>query len=148
MTKLWATIYTAALACTVAVRGMALVERTDPPCTSPDTRAPVCETTLGSPKVDDCVRAMNYLTGQCRQRDIGGSQCTTLLTVGTCKIDVCGPPGWQLRDGVWCPGYFQSIINNCSWNGLVGGYLEPERCNLIEPDGYDNPHFRLQFSHS
>ena len=113
-------------------------------CSSPDLTPPVCQTSDASPTVEDCQAAIEKLSGSCHQSNKGGSLCTSLVIVGTCKIDVCGSPGTQLAPGVNCGGYLQNILNTCQSGGLVGGLLNPEECNLAS----DTSFYRLQFSHS
>ncbi|KAI0750122.1 hypothetical protein C8Q80DRAFT_1353435 [Daedaleopsis nitida] len=147
-----------ALACAVAVQGASLggsnatlVARG---CEKPDTTQPECQTTGGSPLVSDCVVALKRLSGQCAESNGGYSQCHTQVQYGTCKIDACGVWGLGILEGVNCGGYLQTILNNCQSGGRVGGYLEPEGCN-IEQYATDSDTFwsepkdyRLQFSHS
>ena len=113
-------------------------------CSTPDLTHPVCQTSNGSPTAGDCQAAIKKLSGQCHQSNNVGSHCTSLVTVGTCKIDVCGFPGGELDSGVNCGGYLQNILNTCHSGGRVGGYLNPETCNV---QFRDSP-YRLQFSHS
>lgn len=129
----------AIIAVTVVQATLALAQ-----CSSPDLTAPVCQTSSASPKVSDCQAAIEKLSGACHQSNKVGSLCTSLVTVGTCKIDVCGFPGAQLASGVNCGGYLQNILNTCQSGGLVGGYLTPESCNVAF---HDSP-YKLQFSHS
>ncbi len=51
----------------------------------------------------------------------GGSFCTTLVTVGSCKVDACGNWEDELDAGVNCGRYLQTILNSCQSNGCVGG---------------------------
>ena len=113
-------------------------------CSTPDLTPPVCQTSGGSPTVGDCQAAIKKLSGPCHQFNNVGSFCTSIVTVGTCKIDVCGFPGAQLDSGVNCGGYLQNILNTCQSGGRVGGYLEPATCNILF---HDQP-YKLQFSHS
>ncbi|EGN99406.1 hypothetical protein SERLA73DRAFT_73933 [Serpula lacrymans var. lacrymans S7.3] len=113
-------------------------------CSSPDNTPAVCQTSQASPKVSDCQAAIEKLSGPCHQSNNVGSYCTSLVTVGTCKIDVCGYPGAELYSGVNCGGYLQTILNSCQSGGLVGGYLQPEKCNIQ----YNDQPYKLQFSHS
>ncbi|KAI0702981.1 hypothetical protein C8T65DRAFT_261028 [Cerioporus squamosus] len=133
---LYATFFAA-----TAVQGASLAERA---CSSPDLTAPVCQTTDGSPNQSDCVSALSKLSGQCHQFNNVGSTCTSMVTVGTCKIDVCGFPGAEIAAGVNCGGYLQTILNDCSSGGRVGGFLEPAKCNIA----FGDQPYRLQFSHS
>ena len=117
-------------------------------CSSPDLTPATCQTSGGSPKASDCQAGLAKLTGQCFQSNNVGSNCQTMVTVGTCKLDVCGWPGTSVLPGVNCGGYFQTILNSCTnGDGLVGGLLSPEECNLDIPLGGPRP-YRLQFSHS
>ncbi|PIL31674.1 hypothetical protein GSI_06377 [Ganoderma sinense ZZ0214-1] len=131
----------AAILSSVAVQGATLDKRA---CPTPDQTKPVCQTSGGSPTMDDCAAALKKLSGPCHQYNNVGSYCTSMVTVGTCKIDVCGYPGAQLDSGVNCGGYLQTILNDCSSGGKVGGYLEPASCNVA----YKDQPYRLQFSHS
>lgn len=157
-----------ALACAVAVQGATLVERStngelllpaassypdshfSPAATCPnyvDPTPPHCETTGGSPRFIDCQTAVKQLEARgdrCKQTNTGfGSGCKTLVTVGTCKIDVCGKGDAQVADGVSCGGMLRTILNRCRSNDLVGGYLEPLECKVV-----DNGHpYKVQFSH-
>ncbi len=70
-----------------------------------------------SPDVADCQQAISQLSGTCHQTNGGGSFCTALVTVGSCKIDVCGNWDAQLDSGVDCEGYLQTILNGCQSNG-------------------------------
>ena len=130
----------------LALIAIAIVQATSAlgQCSTPDLTAPVCQTSSGSPKVSDCQAAIEKLSGPCHQSNDVGSYCTSLVTVGTCKIDVCGFPGAQLDSGVNCGGYLQNILNTCQSGGLVGGYLNPATCNIAF---HDQP-YKLQFSHS
>jgi hypothetical protein len=92
-------------------------------CSSPDLTPPVCQTSDASPTVGDCQAAIGKLSGQCHQSNNVGSLCTSLVTVGTCKIDACGFPGAELASGVNCGGYLQNILNTCQSGGKVGGLL-------------------------
>ncbi|KAI0741617.1 hypothetical protein C8Q80DRAFT_145882 [Daedaleopsis nitida] len=130
------------LACAVAVSGVSLSTRS---CDYHDAALPTCETTLGSPLVADCQEALKHLATRCNQSNAYKSSCTTQITVRTCKIDVCGPNGSQILDGVNCGGYLQTILNHCQWNGRVGGYILPAVCNVFTPYLGD---YKLQFSHS
>lgn len=105
---------------------------------------PKCETSDASPLVNDCQAALGLVSGTCRQRNSIGSACTTLVTVGTCKVDVCGYEGAELEAGINCGGYLQTLANDCHSNNRVGGYIRPQACNI---KGKDQP-YRLQFSHS
>ncbi|KAI0741900.1 hypothetical protein C8Q80DRAFT_1109823 [Daedaleopsis nitida] len=116
------------IAMALAVQGATLSERDG--CTSSDAAAPICETSLGSPNMDDCAKAIKQLSGTCYQANGNRSLCTTLVTVGTCKIDACGGYHSQLYDGVICGGYLQTILNSCHSGGLVGGKLYPAECNV------------------
>jgi len=122
--------------------GAVLEQRT---CGSPDTAAPVCQTSGGSPLVQDCQVALNQLGGSdCKVTNTGGSDCSTLVTVGTCKVDACSDGNTpSLQPGVNCGGYLQNILNTCQSNGMVGGLLSPETCNVAGEGAY-----RLQFSHA
>jgi hypothetical protein len=113
-------------------------------CPTPDLTPAVCETSGGSPTVSDCQAAIGKLSGSCHQFNNVGSFCTSIVTVGTCKIDVCGFPGAELEPGVNCGGYLQTILNSCQSGGLVGGHLNPADCNV---QFRDSP-YKLQFSHS
>jgi hypothetical protein len=130
----------------LALIAIAIVQATSAlaKCSTPDLTAPVCQTSGGSPKVSDCQAAIEKLSGPCHQSNNVGSYCTSLVTVGTCKIDVCGFPGAQLDSGVNCGGYLQNILNTCQSGGLVGGYLNPETCNIA----FRDQPYKLQFSHS
>ncbi|KAI0746611.1 hypothetical protein C8Q80DRAFT_782356 [Daedaleopsis nitida] len=143
-----------ALACAVAVQGASLggnatfVAR-DRDCADHDPAEPKCETTGGSPLVSDCVEALKRLDNQCLQGNDQGSWCTSLVKFGTCKIDVCGDNGAQIASGIHCGGYLQTILNNCQSNGLVGGYLIPQKCNVRSAGGGEGTgNYKLQFSHS
>ncbi|KAI0741903.1 hypothetical protein C8Q80DRAFT_164077 [Daedaleopsis nitida] len=141
------------IAMALAVQGATLSERDG--CTTPDTTAPICDTSLGSPNMDDCANAIKQLSGTCRQTNSYDSACKTLVTVGTCKIDACGGYHSQLNDGVNCGGYLQTILNSCHSGGLVGGKLYPARSNVkyrgadkIPTTELDKYLYHLQFSHS
>ncbi|EIN11820.1 hypothetical protein PUNSTDRAFT_42961 [Punctularia strigosozonata HHB-11173 SS5] len=129
----------AAIAAQVTL-GAVLEQRT---CGSPDTAAPVCQTSSGSPLVQDCQVAIQQLgSSSCKVSNTGGSDCSTQVTVGTCKIDACSDGNTpELQPGVNCGGYLQSILNSCQSNGMVGGILSPESCNVAGEGAY-----RLQFS--
>ncbi|KAI0750079.1 hypothetical protein C8Q80DRAFT_1120144 [Daedaleopsis nitida] len=141
-----------ALACAVAVQGASLGGNSTlaaRACKGPDAAQLECQTSGGSPMVSDCVEAIKRLTGDCLQHNNYGSHCTTVSQHGTCKIDVCGQPAALLDRSLNCGGYLQTILNDCQSGGLVGGYLEPDVCNVWwngtpGPDDF----YRLQFSHS
>ena len=119
-------------------------------CPTPDLTRPVCQTSDASPTVADCQAAIEQLSGQdCRQiNDFGfGSHCTSLVTVGTCKIDVCGPRA-EIPPVVNCGGYLQNILNSCQSGGKVGGFLTPATCNVLPHDLEPGLPFKVQFSHS
>ncbi|KAI0751775.1 hypothetical protein C8Q80DRAFT_1065714, partial [Daedaleopsis nitida] len=116
-----------------------------------DQSQPKCQTSGGSPLVSDCVEALKQLDGghsQCRQSTDLGSYCKTQAAFGTCKLDVCGEYGAKLQDGVHCGRYFQTMLNACQHGGLVGGYLEPDDCNINYGPLTAFKIYRLQFSHS
>ncbi|KAI0741666.1 hypothetical protein C8Q80DRAFT_1123506 [Daedaleopsis nitida] len=144
----FAVLNTVALACAVAVQGASLEARR---CPSPDDVLPICETSLGSPKLSDCQEAVNQLgdgstQGWCKQsNNYGSSKCQTVVRYRSCKIDVCGDPDVALEDGISCGGYLQTVLNHCNWNGLVGGTISPKYCNV---KGGNYNEYRLQFSHS
>ena len=94
--------------------------------------------------MSDCVTALKKLNGPCHQYNNVGSYCTSMVTVGTCKIDVCGYPGAQLDSSINRGGYLQTILNDCSSGEKVGGYPEPASCNIACKDQPYKP----QFSHS
>ena len=112
-------------------------------CSSPDNTPPVCQTSNGSPVIGDCQAAISQLSGQCQVTNGAGSDCSTLVTVGTCKIDACGDDNAELLPGVNCGGYLQNILNTCGSNNLVGGLLSPASCNV---ENSPNNNYRLQFS--
>ncbi|KAI0741912.1 hypothetical protein C8Q80DRAFT_1274260 [Daedaleopsis nitida] len=140
-----------ALACAVAVQGASLggnatlVARA---CQYHDKIQQRCETSGGSPLVSDCVEALKQLNPECKQSNSGYSHCKTQVKVGTCKIDVCGQSGGEIAPGVNCGGYLQTILNECQHDGLVGGYIKPDECNVEYTEANSVHDYRLQFSHS
>ncbi|KAI0741893.1 hypothetical protein C8Q80DRAFT_1196892 [Daedaleopsis nitida] len=100
--------------------------------------------------MNDCAEAIKQLSGTCRQSNGHRSLCTTLVTVRTCKIDVCGQKDSELYEGVNGGGYLQKTLNECHSGGRVGGKIFPVQCHvnygtngLLYGDA-----LRLQFSHS
>ncbi|KAG9226228.1 hypothetical protein CCMSSC00406_0005139 [Pleurotus cornucopiae] len=117
-------------------------------CDPPDDTAANCETSDASPLVSDCQIAIQNLgaDNQCLNTNGFGSECTTVTTHGTCKIDACSIGNtFGLQKGVDCGGYLQTILNQCNSNGRVGGTLFPMLCNQAQ--GFDVS-YKVQFSHA
>ena len=99
--------------------------------------------------MSDCQYALRQITGRCQQTNGGGSQCTTVATWNTCKVDVCGTVGLSLLPNINCGGYLQSLLNSCNSGGRVGGQIHPAKCNILFPSPRIGSYeYRLQFSHS
>uniref|UniRef100_A0A0W0EVY1 Secreted protein n=1 Tax=Moniliophthora roreri TaxID=221103 RepID=A0A0W0EVY1_MONRR len=117
-------------------------------CNPPDDTAPQCETTDGSPLIDDCTVTIGQLgtDSRCLNTNQFGSMYTTVTRHGTCKIDACAIGAtYGLSEGVDCSGYLSNILDHCGNNGQVGGQIKPKLRN--QPYEFDAD-YRLQFSHN
>ncbi|KAJ6608261.1 hypothetical protein B0H10DRAFT_1921132 [Mycena sp. CBHHK59/15] len=121
-------------------------------CDPPDNTAPTCQTTAGSPLISDCQVAIEQLgtNNRCLNTNMFGSECTTITSHNTCKIDACSIGAtYGLQQGVDCGGYLQTLINSCAGSGdaagRVGGTIYPALCNQLQ--NFDVK-YKLQFSHN
>ncbi|KAI0741692.1 hypothetical protein C8Q80DRAFT_1274081 [Daedaleopsis nitida] len=159
MVKFWAAaIWSVTVACIVAVQGASLVERDS--CPTNDHGSLKCETSGGSPLVADCEAAINTIpdNAYCTQENAHGSLCTTMVRVGTCKIDVCGALSSTvspISSVTRCNTYLRTLLASCKSGSLVGGQIFPQHCSvhyvdtpIQDPGLVDKHHYRLQFSHS
>ncbi|KAJ6549747.1 hypothetical protein B0H19DRAFT_853120, partial [Mycena capillaripes] len=121
-------------------------------CDPPDETPANCETSAGSPLISDCQTAIEQLgtNNRCLNTNQFGSECTTITSHGTCKIDACSIGAtFGLQEGVNCGGYLQTILNSCGGSGdaagRVGGTLFPAQCNQAQ--SFD-VNYKVQFSHN
>ena len=140
---------------------LALVAHADDQCPSPDQFDPECQTSKGSPKLDDCQKAIDAMDANttCTASNDWGSKCTTLKAHGTCRLSACVTgqqvafvdPGQDI-----CKAYLRRILDKCPSGDLVGGLIVPSTCStskLIE-DAKPSPivqpilGYRVELSHT
>src|SRR5262245_19574005 len=123
------------LAILLLALAQALVTQAQSSCPLAADTSPKCETSNGSPLVSDCQQAVAQLAASgsaCENTNSAGSACSTLVKVGTCKIDSCGAVHVSLLSNppspTLCSDFLQKILDTCQSNDKVGGQIEPAGC--------------------
>ncbi|KAM0718354.1 hypothetical protein Q7P37_005423 [Cladosporium fusiforme] len=85
-----------------------------------------CETTDGSPELSDVqelIEAMKTNSDSCKNRNIGGSVCSTVADRFTAAIGVCG----GLLESTPCAtvaGWAEQLVDECASDTHVGGEID------------------------
>lgn len=114
----------------------------------PELKPPVCQTSGGSPLASDCKEFFFQGTGEICAQEYG-SGCQNIMSSGTCELTLCQKddflgPALCLSDGDPCVEYYiNELINTCTSNGRVGGYI-----SIPHDDGYGGQtYLNLEFTY-
>jgi len=93
------------------------------PLNLPDKRDATCEVSDASPSTFDAQTAARVIIAHgsdCCQDNRGGSLCTTMVTVGTAAVGLCGPHGSCFKCTALGTQLLQAV-DQCSSNSKSGG---------------------------
>ena len=109
-------------------------------------KAPVCQTSDGSPLITDC-QAFFFQGDEALCSQAYGSGCANVQTSGTCELTLCQPDdvfgdSECLSGDNECLTYWiDQLIDTCGSNGNVGGYI-----TIPASDGSDG-YLNLEFTY-